>query len=311
MKPWHLVVLAGVALALFAARALARRVGRGFVDGYRDTSWTRAGDAALAARRHSRRVGAWTLWAGVAGLLVGPYLAAGLRAVLPSTAAAAGVAAVPLAVGLATVGAAAAGELTWPAPAGTVRSAPLARRTVHDVAPRRLLVWTGAVVLVLVAAAGLGAATAVPGQDTLERSAGDGAATASPYAGVPLAVALVVACLAVAGTAAWTLVLVVRRPAVTGVDDAWDLALRRRSAARVLRATQLVVGLTAAAVLAVDGAAVIGVGLQAAGRAHGVAGMVLLVACVAVATARTPALPGPASPAERVGRAERASGAAR
>jgi uncharacterized membrane protein len=165
----------------------------------------------------------------------------------------------PAVAGLAFAAVQAVGEATWPRPSGTVRRAPLTRRTVRDLAPRRLRVaawlWAGlaAVTLVvcgLASADGRGISRTFPG----------GAASSGPfpgwYFGVPLLAAVVVVLVA----AEVVLRLVAGRPSVADADPAWDMALRRLSAHRVLRGTQLVLAWTAAGVLLVAGAALRNVG---------------------------------------------------
>ena len=153
----------------------------------------------------------------------------------------------------------ATGEATWPRPSGRVRRAPLTRRTVRDVVPGRLRaaawVWATLTVAALVA----GGLASADGR-SVARTFPGGAAGSGPfpgwYFGVPLLAAVVVVLLATEGV----LRLVATRPTVADADPAWDLALRRLSAHRVLRGAQFVLAWTAAGVLGVGGLALRNVG---------------------------------------------------
>ncbi|WP_199422656.1 hypothetical protein [Actinotalea solisilvae] len=227
--------------------------------------------AAAAARRHAAvvHVAAWTV-AVVALPLLGYGALPGLHAVLRAYARSVGgsgflgggvlVGLTPAGVGLAFLLVHAVGELTWPRPSGTLRRASLRPRAVRDVAPPRVrrLTWTWAALLA-VTLAGC-ALVAEPDGRSVARTFLGGAATHSPFPGwfygLPL---LVAAGLVLAGQEV-VLRLVTRRAAVADAADAWDLGLRRLSAHRVLRGTQLVLGATAGAVLVVAGVAVRGLG---------------------------------------------------
>jgi len=142
----------------------------------------------------------------------------------------------------------AVGEVTYPRPTGDVRTADLTVRTVADVAPshlrRAVHTWAG----LLGAALVVGSVTA-SGPRHLDRVVEGWISRGAPYPGswygVPLAIG---AALVVVATHA-VLHLVAARTAVSGVDSTWDLALRRRTAARVLRGVQLSLALTLAGVL--------------------------------------------------------------
>ncbi|WP_298456483.1 hypothetical protein [uncultured Cellulomonas sp.] len=214
--------------------------------------------AAQAARRHAAVVHALALAVLVLAVATGPTLVAALPASLVQ-----GVllGLVPAAAGVGFCAVQAVGEATWPRPSGTLRRAPLVRRTVADVAPRRLrrLTWAWAVVLVVtLVACGLVA----DGGRALTRQWDLGSASASPFPGwfygVPLLVAVAVVLVASEGV----LRLVARRPVVSDADLPWDLALRRLSAHRALRGAQLVLAWTAAGVLLVAGMAMHGVGTE-------------------------------------------------
>ena len=151
----------------------------------------------------------------------------------------------------------AAGDLTWPRPTGTVRRAPLVRRTVRDVAPTRLRralwSWVGILTVGLVSAGLVADETA----RAFPRSGADWTSASGPFPGWFYGGPLLTAAAVVLLAAELTLLLVARRPVVADADPAWDLGLRRLSAHRVLRGTQAVLGLTTAGVLAVAGTAIL------------------------------------------------------
>lgn len=262
--------------------------------------------AAGAAVRHAGVVHAVALAALTGALVAGP---AGVALLPLSPAQGRYLGLVPAAAGLAFAAVHALGELTWPRPTGTVRRAPLTRRTVRDVAPRWLRVlasaWAalGAAVLV---ACGL---VATPEGRAISRTFEAGSATSGPfpgwYFGVPLVAALVV--VLVAGEV--VLRLVAGRPVVTGAGPEWDLGLRRLSAHRVLRGVQLVLAWTVAGVLVVAGGALrnvadsgvgTGTGLDALGATapgHAAAGVAALVLGAVVALAGTAVALVPGRPA--------------
>ncbi|WP_182112059.1 MULTISPECIES: hypothetical protein [unclassified Actinotalea] len=170
------------------------------------------------------------------------------------------VALVPAGVGLAFLLVHAVGELTWPRPTGTVRRATLRPRRVVDVAPAgaRRVTWAwGAVLFVVLLACGL---TAEPDGRSLGRTSGAWVVSHSPFPGWHYGVSLLAAAALVLGAQEGVLRLITRRPAVADAAEAWDLGLRRLSAHRVLRGTQLVLGCTVGAVLVVAGTSVRAVG---------------------------------------------------
>lgn len=205
------------------------------------------------------------------------------------------------------------GELTWPRPTGRVRRATLRPRRVADVAPAgmRRVAWTwfGLLTVTLV----LGGLTAASDGRSVGVERADWAASAGPYPGwfygIPL---LVAAALVVLGQEA-VLRLVTRRPAVADAAEEWDRDLRRLSAHRVLRGTQLVLGLTTGAVLVLAGmtlqtlgaSSTVGPGVTAGSTGHVVVGTLLVVLGLAVALVacaltlrpglvpRVPGRPGP------------------
>jgi hypothetical protein len=117
--------------------------------------------------------------------------------------------------------------------------------------------------------------------------------SATPFVGRALGADLVVAAALVLGATALTLRLVVRRPAVAGVDEDWDLELRRRSSGRLLRAAQLTVGLTSSAVLLVDGDSLAAVGLTVVGRSLACLGVAVAIGVLVVAASGPAPLPAP------------------
>lgn len=201
-------------------------------------------DAARVANRHAA-IAAAVAWACVIGALV-----ASVGIVLMSNADLTGrvMALMPADAAVVLLTVHAAGELTWPRPRGTVREARLAPRDTDDVAPRWLhrvtWVWASALVASLVVfgvVADGPRSVAVTTPSGLEYSA-------APFPGWWYGVPLIAAVLAIIVGVELVLRLVTLRPAVAGVPASWDLALRRRSARRVLRGAQLPIALTAAGV---------------------------------------------------------------
>lgn len=277
---WTLVVL-GVPLLLVVV--LAVRSLRG--------GPTPPSRAAAAARRHAAWVHALAWSAGLGALLALGQGAAPAVAVLaeaygeraggsPALGRGVLVGLVPAGVGLAFLAVHAVGELTWPRPTGAVRRAVLTRRTTADVAPRLLRrstwAWATGLVVVLVACGAVS-----PDGRSVARAWEGGGGAAGPFPGWFYGVPLLVAALVVLLAAEGVLRLVARRPAVTDAAPAWDLALRRLSAHRVLRGAQLVLGVTSGAVLAVAGSAVRNLGDPMGGPHHS-AGLVALGAAVAL-----------------------------
>lgn len=197
----------------------------------------------------------------------------------------------PLAAALAFLLVHAVGELTYPRPTGDVRTAALTTRTAADVAPRRLRRTTSAW------AAGLGVVLLVgtltaTGPRHLDRTVDGWISRGGPYPGtwyaVPLTIGAVLVLLATWGV----LHLVATRPAVSGVDPAWDHALRCSTGARVLRGVQLALALTLGGMLVVAAWGVQGaaqpmpaLGPHTASPVLGVVGAVLGILAVAVCVA--------------------------
>jgi hypothetical protein len=267
---WSVVALAALAgvgaLVVLVVRALTREPAPA-LHGLADEDPVRR-----AARRHATTV---SVAAATAAALVGAVLVQAVTTAVGGLAEGVLVGLSPALVGLAFLGAHAVGERTWPRQRTAVRAATLRPRTVADVAPRglRRLTWAlGALVLVLTAVGGL---TAGADGRSVTRVLGDVTSTAGPYPGWFYGVWLAAGAVLLVAGAEGVLRLVARRPAVPRVEPGWDVALRRASAHRVLRGTQLALGLTAAGTLAY--------GANAAARA-GYPGAVVLVA-VAVAIA--------------------------
>ncbi|MGV8968482.1 MAG: hypothetical protein ACOH2F_19635 [Cellulomonas sp.] len=221
-------------------------------------------DAAAAARRHSATVNALAL-TGLFGSMVlaliavsGPPSGLTQGVLLGLT---------PAAAGITFAAVQALGELTWPRPTGTLRRAPLTRRTAADVAPRWLRrvtwAWAALTALTLVAcgaASDDGRGITRDFTSVIAGSPVSGSSGASPFPGwfygVPLLIATALVLLATEGV----LRLIARRPAVMDAAPEWDLELRRLSARRLLRGSQLVLGWTLVGVLFLAGTTVRGLG---------------------------------------------------
>ncbi|MCK9794008.1 hypothetical protein M1843_09650 [Isoptericola sp. 4D.3] len=154
------------------------------------------------------------------------------------------------------------GELTWPGPRGTHREARLAPRTASDVVGRAARWWMWATVAAL-AVAGGALALAADGPRTIARLEGGTVAAENSFPGWSWTLPLLAAALVAAGTAEAVLRLVASRPAVEGVEERWDMWLRRRAARRLVRVTQLVLGLTLAGVVGLAGLSLRWLGLTA------------------------------------------------
>ncbi|RYV51070.1 hypothetical protein [Pengzhenrongella frigida] len=227
-------------------------------------------DAAAAARRHAGAVNVLALICLFASMAVGLGVLTGSSA---DGRQGIYLGLVPAAAGLAFAAVQGLGELTWPRPSGTIRRAPLTRRTTSDVAPGRLRratwCWSALTAVTLVACG----AASDDGRG-ITRTFTDGSAGAGPFPGWFYGVPLLLATTAVLLASETVLGLVARRPAVMDAAPEWDLGLRRTSSRRLLRGVQLVLGWTAAGVLFIAGAAVhsVGVGGSANGIATGAAG---------------------------------------
>lgn len=121
-------------------------------------------------------------------------------------------------------------ELRWPVPGGTVRVAVLGRRRIRDIVPRAgaaiaclgLVTGVGAILICGISARSIGPGTNPPTPDF---------AWPSWSQTLPLSIGLV-AVVAITAVAAWVLV---RRPALAGLNSAIDIAYRRAAMDRVLR----------------------------------------------------------------------------
>ncbi|WP_418275999.1 hypothetical protein ACNHYB_14215 [Isoptericola jiangsuensis] len=160
-----------------------------------------------------------------------------------------------------------AGELTWPRPTGQVRTAPLHRRTVRDLAGWRLtlLLITALVLVAVLVATSLTATdgTAVTVPERPVPGGGTVSGGAGPYPGLPYALPMLVGLVASLVCAAATLRVVVRRAPLDGLGHMEDDLLRRTSAARLLAVLQVCAGAATAIVLAAAGSAA-----RRAGTAH-------------------------------------------
>ncbi|MHA7132146.1 hypothetical protein [Oerskovia turbata] len=208
----------------------------------------------------------------------------------------------PAGVALAFLAVLLAGEATWRTSDGTVRRAGLAARTTSSIAPALLRRATWAWTALLVVAALVGGLTATR-SGALQRSVAAPRAgfddlvellTATPYPSWAVGVPLTVGALALVGGVELVLHRITSRPAVDGVDPAWDLALRRLTAHRALRLPQLVAGLALSVVLCWLGSSFLTVQRPAPGWALVTIGVTVGVAALALALV-------PARPLPRVG----------
>ncbi|WP_402467282.1 hypothetical protein [Isoptericola aurantiacus] len=249
-----LIVLGGLLVAVPAAVAVAllRWSGRHAPDG--------------APLRRARRHDALIAWAStVAGLVT----AAGVLTLpitwttdrLPAPPAAGVLWTVgPFAVAVAACLVRAVGELTWPRPAGTVRTASLTRRTVRDLGsvPLRALGATAALLATALVAAGVTAGPSGTSVASPERTLADGSivsGSAGPYPGWPYGVPMLAALAVTLVVTIATLRVVARRAPLTDLSSEQDDAVRRTSAARTVAAVQVCVGGATALTLVVTGGA--------------------------------------------------------
>jgi hypothetical protein len=218
-------------------------------------------EAVRAARRHDTLITLSTVLAALltaVGVLSLPVV--WTATYLPSPAApGALLAAGPFAVAVVACLVRAAGELTWPRPQGTVRTAPLNRRTVGGLGGWRLWVLHGTSVLLVVVlvTTGLTATdgTTVAAQERAVPGVGTVSGSAGPYPGWPYGMPMLVGLAATLVCAYVTLRVIVRRAPLAGLGHEEDDALRRTSAGRLLSVLQLCVGGAAALVLVVAGQA--------------------------------------------------------
>ena len=214
-------------------------------------------DAARRAVRHA----AYTSAVAVACLAGGLLAAVGGQDSGVMTGMGRLVAVVPAATGALFIVAHAIGDLTWPGPQGRQREADLEVRTVSGIAPTGLARWTwtmGALLVVATVAFGLAAS----GPRTISRTLENGQTyTLGSFPGWWFGAPVLIATIAVALACAATLRVIAARPAVVGTSTDWDMWLRRRSARRVLRGSQLVACMTLAGTSLLAGTTVRSLGL--------------------------------------------------
>ena len=214
-------------------------------------------DAARRALRHAAYTSAVALACLAGGLLAA--VGAGLSGVLGGMGRL--VAVLPAAAGALFIVAHAIGDLTWPGPQGRQREADLEVRTVSELTPTGLARWTwtmGALLVVATVAFGLAAS----GPRTISRVLEVGRTyTLGSFPGWWFGVPVLISTIAVALACAATLRVVAARPAVVGTSSDWDRWLRRRSARRVLRGSQLVACMTLAGMSQFAGTTVRSLGL--------------------------------------------------
>lgn len=200
------------------------------------------------------------------------------------------------------------GERFWPRPTGSVRRAPLARRTVAGVAGRRLRVLSGTVALGMVAVVVYGVTGTADGRAVAKESVlgPDGTVVewgqSGPYPGwafgIPVGLALV---LVLAATLA-ALRVITRRPALAVVPAEQDDAVRRTSAARLLAGVQAWTGGALALMMLTAAVALLSAGHPVAAASSAVVGLATGLGSVVVAVTALPARPVAAGPhPERVG----------
>lgn len=292
MGPFVWIILlyaAGVAALVLVVVAVVATTSARTV---RDGEGRPALSASTAARDHARRVHVAAWCALVAAAAVMATVSQGARGLeagrITGLVLAAG--------GLAFLAVSALGELTWPRPTGSVRTASLTRRTVADVTPRPAGTLLATVTALLVVALVTGGLTALDdGRSYGRTEVVDGVVqtwASSPYPGWFYAVPLLLAAGAILAAALLCLVLVARRPAISDATAAWDLALRRLSAQRALRGATFTLGATAAPVYGLLALPFLREGPVL------VAVLFLLGALASIAVAATAAaLPGPLVPA--------------
>lgn len=205
--------------------------------------------AAEAARNHAQRVHVAAWCALVLAMVTMVIIATSARGLEAGR-----IAGLVLAAGgLTFLTVSALGEITWPRPTGSVRTATLVRRSVRDVTPRPaalLLLVASVLLLVALVVGGLTALSDGRSYGRTTVGAGGGAASwaSSPYPGWFYALPLALAAAAILVACAGCLVLIARRPAISDASSSWDLAMRQVSAQRALRGATLALTATAAPV---------------------------------------------------------------
>lgn len=191
----------------------------------------------------------------------------------------------------------AVGERFWPRPTGSVRRAPLRRRTVHGVAGWRLPVLAATVSLGILAVVVYGVTGTADGRAVAKASVlgPDGSVVewgqSGPYPGwafgIPVGLALI---LVLAATVA-ALRVITRRPALAVVPVEQDDAVRRTSAARLLAGVQAWAGGALALMMLVATSALLSAGHPVAAASSAVVGLATGLGSVAVAVTALPARP--------------------
>lgn len=195
-----------------------------------------------AARRHERLVSVVAAAVTVAALATLPLVLPRLTTSTTTPGVLVGVA--PVAGGLLHLALRAAGELTWPRPRGSVRNAPLARRTARALGGARLTALVTTTVLGTAAVVTWGLTAADDGRSVartpfVDDLGGVVTGASGPYPGWPYGAPLLVTLALLLVATLGVLRLVARRPPVADLPAADDDALRRTSAARVLGGSQL------------------------------------------------------------------------
>lgn len=151
----------------------------------------------------------------------------------------------------------------WPRAQGARREAQLSERTVTEVLrSRQRTVWPWFLVLALTCLA-LGLSSSGP--RAISRVVDQYTAyTTAPYPGWLWTIPIFVLSLVTAAALELALRATSTRPRADGVDEAWDMWLRRRTARRLVRITRLVVGMTTASLLYFAS-----MGISIVGRGHG------------------------------------------
>jgi hypothetical protein len=152
----------------------------------------------------------------------------------------------PFAVAVAFGAVRAVGELTWPRPRGTVRAAPLARRTPWTVGGARLrwVLGTAATTVVVLVTTGL-TADETGRALTVRTTYPDGATGTlggGPYPGWPYGVPMLIGLTATMAITWVALQVITRRAPLHALPAAHDAAVRRTSASRLLAVVQLCLG---------------------------------------------------------------------
>lgn len=250
------VVVAGVMLVAGVVVAVdGRQVGRNA------TTPPRRAAASRARRSAAVSTALLVLAVGfvVVSLAVGPTTGSGRTSALPGFV----LVVLPLVGLIALLLAEWWSAIRWPRAQGALREARVSERTVAEILPaRQRTVWPWFVALVVTCLA-LGLSSSGPRSVSrvIDRYE---AYTFSPYPGWLWTIPVLVVALVAAAVLELALRAISARPRAEGVDEAWDMWLRRRSARRLVRVARLVVGLTTAGLVAVAA-----LGIWIVGRGHG------------------------------------------